>query len=92
MMPDMNVDIMLPPQDDPQAIFAFGMTFNGYEAFGSFDACAAAAKARRRETLEDLRNELFFACRASRHTGDDAYVALYAELRPLFERVLGCSR
>ena len=92
MLPDMNDDIMLPPQDDPQAIFAFAMSFNGYEAFGSFEACAAAAKARRRETLEDLRNELFFACRASRHMGDDGYVALYAELRPLFERMLGRAR
>jgi len=89
MLPNMNDDIMLPPRDDPQAIFAFGMSFNGYEAFGSFEACAAAAKARKRETLEELRNELFFACRASRHMNDDAYVAFYGELLPHFERMLG---
>lgn len=89
MLLDMNDDITLPLQDDPKAIFAFGMTFDGYEAFGSFEACAAAAKARRRETLEDLRNELFFACRASRHMQDDAYVAFYAQLLPHFERTLG---
>ncbi len=85
----MNRYLILPPLGDAAAIFAFGMTFNGYEAFGSFEACAAAAKARRRETLEDLRNELFFACRASRHMQDDAYVAAYAELRPLFMRMMG---
>jgi hypothetical protein len=85
----MNRHLILPPLGDPAAIFEFGMTFNGYEAFGSFEACAAAAKARKRETIDDLRNELFFACRASRHMQDDAYVDFYAELRPLFERMLG---
>lgn len=88
MMSDMNRDLILPPHNDPEGIFAFAMTFNGYEAHGSFDACARAAKAKRRASLEDLRNELFFACRASRHCGDDGFVEVYAELRPHFERML----
>jgi|JI7StandDraft_1071085.scaffolds.fasta_scaffold411761_2 hypothetical protein len=91
MLLHMNRYLILPPLGDAAAIFDFGMTFNGYEAFGSFEACAAAAKARKRETLDDLRNELFFACRASRHTQDDAYVDFYAELRPLFVKLLSGS-
>jgi hypothetical protein len=91
MLLNMNRYLILPPLGDAAAIFAFGMSFDGYEAFGSFEACAAAAKARKRETLEDLRNELFFACRASRHMGDHSYVSDYAELRPLFVRLLGES-
>jgi hypothetical protein len=91
MLLNMNRYLILPPLGDAAAIFDFGMSFNGYEAFGSFEACADAAKARRRETLEDLRNELFFACRASHHMGDDAYVSFYSELRPLFVRMLGES-
>lgn len=89
MLLNMNRYLILPPLGDAAAIFAFGMAFNGYEAFGSFEACAAAAKASRRDTLDDLRNELFFACRASRHRQDDAYVAVYAELRPLFMQMMG---
>lgn len=85
----MNRDLILPSIDDPSAIFEFAMTFDGYQAHGSFDACAAAAKTRKRDTLEDIRNELFFACRASRHMQDDQFVTVYAELLPHFERLLG---
>ncbi len=85
----MNRDLILPSCDDPAGIFAFAMTYNGYEEHGSFDACADAANAKLRETLADIRNELFFACRASRHADDDRFVETYAELLPHFERLLG---
>lgn len=78
----------LPDANDPSAIFEFAMTFNGYEHFGSFGACERAAKSRVRASLDDVRNELFFECRASRHRGDSDFVERYAELRSHFERLL----
>jgi len=73
----------LPDVNDAAAIFEFAMTFNGYDYFGSFDASAAAAGSGYRSSLELLRNELFFAARASRHVDDDRFVALYRKLLPL---------
>ncbi|HEX5130424.1 MAG TPA: O-acetyl-ADP-ribose deacetylase [Usitatibacter sp.] len=73
----------MPPPDDPAAIFAFAMTFDGYKAFASGDAMKANAAARPRATLADLRAELFHQARASRHVGDRVYVQAYADLRPL---------
>lgn len=74
----------LPNPDDASAIFAFAMTFNGYDYFGSFDASAAAAGSGDRSSLTLIRNELFFAARASRHGDDDRLIILYRELLPLF--------
>ncbi len=79
---------MLPEPGDEAAIGRFAATFDGYAHFGSLHASAVAAHARRRETLTDLRNELFFAWRASRHGVGDEFVAVYAELWPLFRRRL----
>lgn len=76
----------LPDANDPSAIFEFAMSFNGYEHFGSFEKSYQAAKARSRTSLEDLRNELFFECRASRHRGDDEFVKIYTDLLPYFEK------
>lgn len=73
----------LPPDNDPDAVFAFAMSFNGYEHYGSFEASADAARAKTRDSLEALRNELFFAARASRHRGDDLFLETYRDLRPL---------
>ncbi len=74
---------LLPSPEDPDAIFRFAMLFNGYEHFGSLEACAAEAHARRRETLTDLRNELFFNCRSARFQGADFFIEDYRELYPL---------
>lgn len=79
----------LPDSTDPKAVFAFAMTFNGYEHFGSNEAAFAAARERRRSSLEDVRNELFLAARASRHGGNDDYLDRYRELLPVFRRLLG---
>lgn len=78
----------LPDPEDAKAIFAFAMSFNGYERYGSFEKSSALAKQRPRQTLEELRNELFFVARASRHVGGDRYVELYRELLPLFRLIL----
>ncbi|MQY49512.1 hypothetical protein GAO09_26100 [Rhizobiales bacterium RZME27] len=68
------------------------MSFNGYKHFGSFQAAADAANAQRRDTLEDLRNELFMASRGSNHRGDNEFLDVYRELLPFFERLLTSPR
>ena len=47
----------------------FAHTFDGYEAYGSFEACAAIANGRRHGSLTQLRACLFFDFRADRHGG-----------------------
>lgn len=78
----------LPDPSDSKAVFAFAMTFNGYEYFGSSDAAYAAARERRRASLIDIRNELFLAARASRHAENEDYMHCYRELLPIFERMI----
>jgi len=83
----------LPDANDAAAIFEFAMTFNGYEYFGSFDASADAAASGDRSSVALIRNELFFAARASRHGDDDRLIVLYRELMPLFaERCKAVTR
>lgn len=72
----------LPDANDPSAIFEFAMKFNGYEHFGSFEKSCLASEARSRTSLEEIRNELFFCARASRHRGDNEFIERYAELLP----------
>lgn len=48
----------LPAVDDKAAIWAFAMSFHGYEAYGSFEAAAVASKERSRDSVAALRNEL----------------------------------
>lgn len=74
----------LPDASDRKAVAKFALSFNGYEHYGSFQAAADAATAKRRQTLDDLRNELFMAYRASNHRGDDAFLDVYRELLPMF--------
>lgn len=76
----------LPAEGDASAIVEFAMSFNGYEHFGSFEASADAAMSGDRTSLELIRNELFFAARASRHGDDDRFVDTYRELLPLLRR------
>ncbi len=81
----------LPPKDDFEAIFEFAMNFDGYKHYGSFEACAQAAKSRRRDSLDAIRNELFFEARATRHTDSDSLTPTYRELFPLFRQFLAAS-
>jgi hypothetical protein len=83
--------LVLPDETDPEAIFRFAMTFDGSKHFGSAAAAAQAAGEKRRASLEDLRSELFFAARASRHYGDRMYIELYRELAPLFRARLAAT-
>jgi hypothetical protein len=90
MTAELSLD-QLPDPDDGAAVFAFAMTFNGYEAFGSLKASSAAAREGKRASLVDIRNELFFSARASRHRQDDEYLARYRELLPYFRRLLAAQ-
>ncbi|WP_041741178.1 hypothetical protein [Collimonas fungivorans] len=78
----------LPDPDNSQTVFAFAMSFNGYEHYGSFSASMAAAKQHKRATLIDVRNELFTAARASRHMENDAYLNSYRELLPILGELI----
>jgi hypothetical protein len=78
----------LPDPQDRNAVYAFAMTFNGYEHFGSFEAASANARARQRLTLVDLRNELFMQARGSNHRGDDYFLTCYRELLPKCKELL----
>lgn len=80
----------LPADGNSSAIFKFAMSFNGYEHFGSFEASAAAANSGDRSSLDLIRNELFFAARASRHGDDDRFVTTYRELLPFFRLHVSC--
>lgn len=79
---------MLPELGDRDSVFEFAMSFDGFAHYGSFERCAASAKSQARENLSDLRNELFFQARASRHRMDDRFLETYEELRPLIEAEL----
>jgi len=78
----------LPAPGDRNAVFAFAMSFDGYEHFGSFEAAAENARARSRATLTDVRNELFMQARASRHRDDDKFLDTYQELLPCLKRLI----
>ena len=79
----------LPDPDDREAVKQFEQSFNGYEHFGTLKKTVDEAKARRKETLPDLRDELFFMYRAENHTGStDRHFETYRALYPHFRRLL----
>jgi hypothetical protein len=87
-MPALLSESDLPDPVDATAVFAFAMSFDGYKYYGSLEKSSAVAKQKSRETLAELRNELFFAARASRHAGSNRYLQTYRELLPLFRAQL----
>ncbi|MBX2848372.1 MAG: hypothetical protein KTR16_08630 [Acidiferrobacterales bacterium] len=78
----------LPAVGDLSEISKFAGSFNGYKHFGSFEATAEASLNSKRESLTELRNELFFSWRASRHGMGDEFVETYEELYPYFVKIL----
>jgi hypothetical protein len=68
-------------------IGAFALTFDGYAAWGSFEACAAIAQERRGETLTELRTCLFFEQRRWRHFGEDPDAATMAYLHAVIAKI-----
>ena len=82
----------LPDPGDEEAVHSFALSFNGYEYFGGFQECAEAARQRRRETLSDLRNELFWTARAESHAGVTGHVVtLYKDILPMIRQKLDRS-
>lgn len=65
----------------------FAESFDGYEWCGSVLAAAEHARAKPRRSIEDLRAELFFEFRASRHSGNNEYMETYRQLMWHFLRV-----
>jgi hypothetical protein len=109
--PGLTANADLSPQDVPapdadwQSIASFALTFDGYDHWGSFEACGEAANAsmvafvERRalpDSLTELRTCLFFEQRRSQHMGgipDDVtkeYVRALVEA--IRERVLAAER
>jgi hypothetical protein len=77
----------------PDEWFQFALSFNGYQHWGSFEKCAAAAsRARREEDLDKLnmtglRTELFFLARMVHHSGEDLSPAEMARARKIVDAI-----
>ncbi len=83
----------LRPEDVPapdaewDTIDAFGLTFNGYKACGSFEKCAAIANQQLDSTLTELRICLFFEGRRWHHYGDEPEEEATACIRGIVEKI-----
>ncbi|EBA16942.1 hypothetical protein RSK20926_08232 [Roseobacter sp. SK209-2-6] len=77
----------LPSPDDRQAVLAFAKQFNAYRYHGSLSAAFDAAEASRRETVLELRTELFIAYRTANHQGAGGLEEVYRGLLPCFEKL-----
>lgn len=89
-IPQTNESHTMEPLPDPrnaEQVFNFAMSFNAYKRYGSLGAAAKIAEDAPRSTLDEVRAELFFKARASRHRGDDAYLETYKEILPLLEQL-----
>jgi hypothetical protein len=88
-IPNNKLQLAQIPGDD--ASFAelceFAHTFNGYQAFGSFEACAEIANRGDHSTLSHLRACLFFEARRWRHFGEDPDPETLAEWRQLISKI-----
>ncbi len=83
----------LTPADVPRsdadwsAIGKFALTFNGYEACGTFEMCAEIANAGRHGSLTNLRTCLFFEQRRWRHFGEDPDEETMKYIRDVVEQI-----
>jgi hypothetical protein len=68
-------------------IGAFALTFDGYWHWGSFEACAEVANARRGGPLAELRICLFFEQRRWRHFGDEPDARAMAYIRGIISSI-----
>jgi hypothetical protein len=78
----------IPAADAPLSdLWAFAHTFNGYEAFGSFEACAEIANRRDHSSLDHLRGCLFFEARRWRHFGELPDAEAEMDWREIVQRI-----
>ena len=86
-----NRELTLGDIPDPNATWPefaeFALTFNGYEAWESFDTCAEIANAQRHNSLTDLRTCLFFEQRRWRHFGGPPDEEAMIYLRGVVEKI-----
>jgi hypothetical protein len=75
------------PDADWGKIGEFALTFNGYEAWGSFGKCAEIANAHQGGTLTELRTRLFFEQRRLRHFGEEPDETAMAYIRTVVEKI-----
>jgi hypothetical protein len=77
------------PEGDLHGWEHFAHTINGYEAAGSFEACADLANNNCATTLTELRCALFFVARSDRHGGmfDDCTPQVRELLKKIRARV-----
>ena len=80
------------PADDASfsELCRFAHTFNGYEAFGSFEACARIANGGDHRSLDHLRACLFFEARRWRHFGESPDGQALAYWRELVAKIRAC--
>ncbi len=80
------------PADDADLddLIRFAHTFNGYDAFGGFHACADIANAGDHSSLSHLRACLFFEARRWRHFGDDPSPESLAYWHELVGKIRAC--
>ncbi len=69
----LKLDRIPDPDGDMREWEVFAHTINGYEAAGSFEACAALLNDKTATTLTELRCALFFTARADRHSAGGSY-------------------
>lgn len=83
----------LRPEDLPAAdadwgtLGRFALTFNAYDHWGSFDACAEVALEKRHSTLSELRTCLFYEQRRWRHSGFEPYDEHLEYIREVVEKI-----
>lgn len=75
---------------DWHTISEFALTFDAYEHWGSFEACAAVANAPLHNSLTELRTCLFFEQRRWRHFGETPNSPALAYVRELVEQLRRC--
>lgn len=70
-----NDELITADIPDPNAnwntISAFALTFNGYDEWGSLEACAEVVNAQRHNSLKVLRTCLFYEHRRWRHFDEE---------------------
>ncbi len=67
---ELTLDDLPKPGAGWGSVGEFALTFDGYAEYGSFEACAEIANAKRHDSLSDLRACLFFEQRRWRHFGE----------------------
>ena len=73
---DLRLDDIPEDVSDWEAFLKFALTINGYEVVGSFEECVEIGKAKKDDTLTNLRICLFYEARKdywTRGFGPDGY-------------------